>query len=501
MDVQIHRAERAVSPIAPYCRCFVPWLLQDYVAAYCYSLAATRIFKRCYWIDGLGIDNRPLAGTAATPPDLASDIPPLPAPKGRKKGSITVVPPSLQPIVTLSQLLAQENKPIHLCGFVLEAGSSKNSKGTREKANVQKTHKPTNIILPTEGGVIRASWLEASSLLLNEIEQSPAIFLLNPLGPILFNYDDLAPLYQRTGPTELCLLIPHKQIETRLLAAHKNQAQATALTGLLRSNRWKTLPLAKEKQGEAITGFTKLFQASMQRHFQLAPQCIALPVPNGPASVAPLPYTLIYATRRQDSLMNMNDALCLYRRRTYQQSYQGVLGEEWFARQEQEHHTMQLQALTRRIQQQGAAARIRRWPDLRQQLLIANFGQFTHAEYDTIIQQLLIRYKKCNAFGVPLLLKAGKGSLELTRHHCYGTNGDACKQEILPGGNGNMGMSDILVISPINSVRRKVYFSITYLLPAPRLLQQTFMISRLYGSFGVVLWSTRTFQRKMRSTS
>ncbi len=384
---------------------FRTWLLQDYVAAYCYSLAATRIFKRCYWIDGLGIDNRPVAGTDTTPPDLASDIPSLPAPKGRKKGSITAVPPSLQPIVTLSQLLAQENKPIHLCGFVLEAGSSKNSRGTREKANAQ-THKPAAITLPTEGGVIRASWLEASSSLLNEIEQSPAIFLLNPLGPILFNYDDLAPLYQRTGPTELCLFIPHKQIETRLLAAHKNQAQATALTGLLRSNRWKTLPLAKEKQGEAITGFIELFQASMQRHFQLAPQSIALPAPNGPASVAPLPYTLIYATRRQDSLMNMNDALCLYRRRTYQQSYQGVLGEEWFARQEQEHHTTQLQALTRRIQQQGAAARIRRWPDLRQQLLIANFGQFTHAEYDTIIQQLLFNKEVQCIWRAP---KSGEG--------------------------------------------------------------------------------------------
>jgi hypothetical protein len=364
---------------------FRTWLLQDYVAAYCYSLAATRIFKRCYWVDALGTDNRQKSKTD-TPP-APDDLPPVLASKGRKKSSPAVVPPSLQPIVSLSQLLAQGSKPIHLRGFVLEAGSSKNS-AIREKAKEQ-MHKQKDIIVPTDGGIVRANWLEASSALLKEIEQSPAIFLLNPLGPPLFNYDDLAPLYQRTVPTELCLLIPHKQIETRLSAAHKNQAQATALTGLLRSNRWKTLPIEREKLGEAITGFIELFLAAMQRHFQLSPQCIALPIPNGPASIAPLPYTLIYATRRQDSLLSMNDAVCLYRRRIYQQSYRGVLGEEWFATQDQERHITALQALTRRIQQQGTTARIRRWPDLRQQLLIANFGAFTHDEYDSIIQKLL----------------------------------------------------------------------------------------------------------------
>lgn len=177
----------------------------------------------------------------------------------------------------------------------------------------------------------------------------------------------------------------------RLPAAHKNQALAAALTGLLRSNRWKGLPIEEEKRDEAIAGFIDLFLASMQRHFQLPPQPIALPAPTGPASIAPLPYTLIYATRRQDSLLNMNDALCLYRRRIYQQSYQGVLGEEWFAGQESEHHTMELQSLAHRVQQQGIASRARRWPDLRQQLLLANFGQFTHDEYDAIIRQLISR--------------------------------------------------------------------------------------------------------------
>ncbi|GAC1670876.1 MAG: hypothetical protein PVS3B1_10100 [Ktedonobacteraceae bacterium] len=366
---------------------FRTWLLQDYVAAYCRSLAATRIFKRCYWVDALGIEGRqvvrndPAERIAATPE---------PAPRSRKKGPQSVIAPALQPVASLAQVLAQDSKPISLHGLILQGGSSKSGRraNTREKTP-ERVPPQREIAVPIEGGIVRASWLEAASQLLKETEQSPAIFLLNPLGPTLFNYDDLAPLYQRTVPTELCLLIPHKQIEARLPAAHKYQAQATALTALLRSNRWKALPVEDEKQGEAVAGFIELFLASMQRHFQLPPQRITLPAPVGPASIAPLPYTLIYATRRQDSLLSMNDALCLYRRRTYQESYQGVLGEEWFAQQDQEHRTTEEAELARRIRQQGAAARIRRWPDLRQQLILANFGQFTHDEYDTIIQQLI----------------------------------------------------------------------------------------------------------------
>ncbi len=372
---------------------FRTWLLQDYVAAYCRSLAATRIFKRCYWVDALGIEGRRSASvdTMNAAIDTAADqTSPEAAPKGRKKSALAVVPPSMRPVVSLSEVLAQDSKPISLRSFILEAGSSRSGRRTKireqtkEQAQVQR-----EIAIPIEGGIVRGSWLEASAGVLKEIEQSPAIFLLNPLGPTLFSSDDLALLYQRTVPTELCLLIPHKQIETRLPAAHKNQMQAAALTGLLRSNRWKVLPIEEEKRAEAITGFIDLFLASMQRHFQLPPQRITLSAPTGPASIAPLPYTLIYATRRQDSLINMNDAVCLYQRRIYQQSYQGVLGEEWFAQQEHEHHFTELQLLARRVQQQGIASRARRWPDLRQQLVLASFGQFTHDEYDTIIQQLL----------------------------------------------------------------------------------------------------------------
>src|SRR5271157_1628951 len=60
------------------------WLLHDYIAPYCRSLAATRIFRRCYWIDGLGGN------------------------------------PILQPILSISQALAKESKPITLHSILLE---------------------------------------------------------------------------------------------------------------------------------------------------------------------------------------------------------------------------------------------------------------------------------------------------------------------------------------------------------------------------------------------
>src|SRR6266849_8731418 len=79
------------------------WLLHDYVVPYCRALSASRIYRRCYWIDALGsIEPRTSAKTEASP-----------------------VPSILQPIVSLADVLAQEGKTIALHGIILEAGSSK----------------------------------------------------------------------------------------------------------------------------------------------------------------------------------------------------------------------------------------------------------------------------------------------------------------------------------------------------------------------------------------
>jgi len=237
--------------------------------------------------------------------------------------------------------------------------------------------------------MVRANWPEIAPTLLSFIDQSPAIFLLNPFGQTLFTYDDLAPLYSRTAPTELCLLISHKQLESRINPSLSTPAGAASLTTLLRTDRWKALLNRGEEKEQTIEGIIDLFIDSMQRHF-LSVQRIELPVQVRPAVVETAPYTLIFATRRQDSLASMNDALCLYRRRLYEQSSRGGLLEEWFVTQQQERLAQQLQQLYSRGLQQGRSQRVRRWPDLRQKLLLTHFGQFTLHEYNQVIRKLLL---------------------------------------------------------------------------------------------------------------
>jgi len=319
------------------------WLLHEYITPYCRSLAATRIFPHCYWIDGLG--NSHIVQTA----------------------------------LATSHELAKEKRSIFLHYVALESKSNK-----RKESSAGGT-----ITLPKESGSIQASWPDVASSLLQTIDQSAAIFLLNPFASSTpFTFEDLSPLYQRTAPTELCLLISQKQIESRLIPFLRTPNGASAFTALLRSDRWKSL-LTDSSEKYVVEKLIGAFFASIQQQHFLTVQHIPLLMHTAPAVVEPVPYTLIFATRRQDSLLCMNEALCVYHRRLYEQSLEGVLTEAWFAEQQREHLADQMQQLYQRILQQGRAQRQRRWPDLRQQALITNFGQFTLHDYDNVIQKLL----------------------------------------------------------------------------------------------------------------
>ena len=320
------------------------WLLHEYIVPYCRSLAATRIFRRCYWIDGLGGNH------------------------------------ILQPALSTSQELVKNNKPISLHYIALESKSSK-----RKEANTAR-----NITLPKESGIIQASWPEAAHSLLQAIDQAAAIFTLNPFASSEpFSFEDLSPLYQRTAPTELCLLISHKQVESRLFPFLRTPYGASAFTSLLRNDRWKSLLTDSSDMKHTIDGLTGAFFDSIQQQHFLTVQRIPLLMHTAPAVVEPIPYTLIFATRRQDSLLHMNDAVCAYHRRLHDQSLEGVLTEAWFAAQELERLAEETQQMYQRVLHQGRAQRQRRWPDLRQQVLLTNFGQCTLHEYDQVIQKLL----------------------------------------------------------------------------------------------------------------
>lgn len=348
------------------------WLLQEYVVAYCHSLATTRIFRRCYWIDALGALPRP---TRATMPPAPTDTP------RAKHHKRTQEHPALQPVLAVAQQLAQSPLPITLYGYLLSNGRHNKRRST-----------PPSDTLPKESSIIASTWAESAAWLLSDLTQSPAIFLLNPFGQTLLNYETLLPLYQRTVPTELLFLLPHRQLLYHLQQAQHHPEQATTLTALLRTDRWKSLPTGEEESQQlqqVITRLTELLVTSMQRHFLFPVQSLALPIVSRPATLAESPYTLLFATRRQDSLLIMNDVLCRYRRALTHQSYRGVLNEDWFAQQDAERQQEQRAAITQRIVQLGQTLHRCRWPDLRQQALLASFGTLTIDEYNSIILALL----------------------------------------------------------------------------------------------------------------
>jgi len=239
--------------------------------------------------------------------------------------------------------------------------------------------------------LLPTSWPELAPVLLSSLEQSAAVFLLNPLKDGLFRYADLASLYQRTAPTELFLWLSHKQMETQLLPGLRTPEGAAVLTNLLRGDRWKGL-LARdaERPERVIQGLIELLVESMRPHF-LSVQRLDFPMRGGPALVEAAPYALLFATRRQDSLFSLNDAVCKRARQLLAESQQGVLNEEWFRLQREEQIKARRTALMHETLARGRAHRLRRWPDLRLQLLLSRFGQQTLEEYDQIITTLLER--------------------------------------------------------------------------------------------------------------
>ena len=429
------------------------WLLADYVAPYCRSLAATRIFRRCFWIDALGGTRHAAKKAGAGHGDEGERDSSRPyifddfiqteqqasngsrPNKAAKKAQPVILPPALQAVAALADELAHDNKPIALQGIALDNG--KNG-GTRFIASAP-------FVLPKESSVINVSWRESAPALLPAIEQFAAIFLLNPLAvrsassqklsssqqgergrpqgspplhstaaltkgergrpqgspphahssPALtmnevpfLTIDELAPLFQRTAPTELCLLLMHRQVESIFLPTLRSPAGAAAFTALLRSDRWKGM-LARESENAAkMNKAIDLWLAALQPHFSFV-QRIAFPMLIGPAAVEDAPCTLIFATRRQDSLACMNDAVCGYRRRLEDESRRGILNGDWFAAQQAERNAQALRQLSEDTLREGRARAPRRWPDLRQQLLLERFGQWMMREYDEVLCQLL----------------------------------------------------------------------------------------------------------------
>ncbi len=364
------------------------WLLRDYLLPYGTSLGATRIFQRCYWVDGLG---SPRVQASGMPPVTIAPAPENPGKtrRGRQKAATPdpSLPLALQLADETARQLASLERPITLYGFALD--EKRGRRKTAENSPSRDASSTAGLTIPRTGGLLPGTWPELAPTLLATLDQSAAVFLLNPLRETLFHYPDLAPLYQRPVPTELFLWLSHKQIETRLLPTLRTPAGAAALTNLLRNDRWKSLLTQAETHPErVIHGLLDLLAESMRPHF-LSVQSLAFPVRGGPALVENAPCSLLFATRRQDSLCSLNDAVCKRTRQLQAESQEGILHEEWFRRQRTEQAASSRAALSQEALSVGRGQRIRRWPDLRLQLLLTHFGYYTLAEYDRIITELL----------------------------------------------------------------------------------------------------------------
>lgn len=358
------------------------WLLRDYVTSYCRSLRGMSLYRCCYWIDALGYDTQ----LASSQQEITQ---PTSLSKTRKKvnNETKELPPILQTMTALSQMLLAEcpTHPLALYGILLASERKGKASPVTE-----------TFVLPKESGIVSVSWANVAEQLLNAIEQSPAIFLLNPFRQMLYSLNLLAPIYRRTtAPTELCLLISHKQAESHVLTASRAPDAASTLTELLHNDRWKTFLTQEPDASTTKSGNSSiaerlidLLATSIRKYFSFV-QPIALTMPVQPTLVETVPYTLLFATRRKESLLSMNDAVCLQRRRVEQESYRGLLGESWFAAQQQQRLTEELRQLYQEMLEGGRTGRIRRWPDFRLQLLLAHFGQFSVVEYDNTLLQLL----------------------------------------------------------------------------------------------------------------
>nr|BBH94185.1 hypothetical protein KTA_23840 [Thermogemmatispora argillosa] len=370
------------------------WLQEEYLARYCRALQQNPLYRRCYWIDALG-GEPPREEQAAVRREAGGEesASPRERPTGKRRAQSQPQHPWLQALSSLSARLASEGRSFALYGLLL-TGAEGGRNPTRSSAAGLSSSPGSHgrqLVIPRESGPIAASWPEAATAILQALDQAPAVFALNPLAPVPFRYEDLEPLLLRAAPTELCLLIMHRQLESRLRAARRHEQQAAVLLSLLRSDRWRALVPRDEAaplSPEALAELLDLLLSQIQRHFPLA-QRIALPRASGPAHIEAAPYTLLFATRRQDSLLVMNDAVCTYWRRLEEQSQANLLGSAWFQARREERRAAAREQLYQRTLQTGRALRSRRWPDLRQQLISSTFGQFTQAEHDAIIQRLL----------------------------------------------------------------------------------------------------------------
>jgi hypothetical protein len=335
-------------------------LLPGFVAPSCQALAASRLHRSCWWVDGLaaGKSSQSSAGAAfAETADL------LAASGFALRG------------VRLEWRKPADKAPDARPDQAEPTNGQRNGRQTSGK--VQPSGGEALLPLPRED-------------LLAALENAPAILLLNPFATPPLTAEELLPLCQRQAPTELLLTISTAQLEYLAAQGLAGQpapaAGVPALTALLRSDTWKTLWAGPGKSADKVRRTLEMLRGMLKAHFLYV--CVAT-LDDLPTS-APAPRRLLlFASRQYASVERLNDFLCAEQARLAREREAHALQGNWFARRREMARAAAWAALKEELHTLGRLRRARLWPDLKPLLVLDHFGQFSAAEHDAALLELL----------------------------------------------------------------------------------------------------------------
>lgn len=341
-------------------------LLAGVVVPYCRGLAAIRLHRSCWWLDGLTNqrftpNNKRAAAFAEAAEKLAG--------AGFALRGLRLEPPRARP---------------------KRGAADEGAAGTEPRG------KADTPAVPTLAGITLGELLE-------RLGTAPAILLLDPLALPLIA-DDLLPLCQRPAPTELLLVISAAKLE-RLAAGAlvppasvpgngapaetpvvppQEGAQQAPLTALLRTDAWKGIWAKQGSRTEKVQRTLELLRALLKPAFLHV--CLA-PLGEQPTP-APRHY-LLFASRQESSVALVSDYLCAEQARMAAEREARALQGTWFARRREKARAAAWAALKEELHTLGRQRRARLWPDLKPLLVLTHFGEFSSADYDAALAELM----------------------------------------------------------------------------------------------------------------
>lgn len=341
-------------------------LLPGFVMSYCQSLAASRLHRSCWWVDGLAAGNRGPHGGTGGAGAFAEAAEALAASGFTLRGAWLEVRKSADKAPGATG--ANMTEPTR------EEPASASQNGRRASEKLRSSGSEALIMVPRE---------DLSAVL----GTSPAILLLNPFATPPLTADALLPLCQRQAPTELLLTISTARLEQLATQSLGGQAQAQtapALTALLRSDTWKTTWTGPGKSAEKVRRTLEMLRSVLKAHFLYV--CVAtlddLPSP-APRRL------LLFASRQYASVALLNDFLCAEQARLARERETRALQGSWFARRRETGRAAAWAALKEELHTLGRLRRARLWPDLKPLLVLDHFGQFSAADHDAALLELL----------------------------------------------------------------------------------------------------------------